>query len=47
MRYLLTLNLSIVKKTLIVAIIVTIMSGINLGLNILYDTQTTRPMVLH
>lgn len=35
MRYLLTLNLSIVKKTLIVAIIVTIMSGLNLGLNLL------------
>ena len=35
MRYLLTLNLSIVKKTVIVALIVTIMSGINLGLNIL------------
>ncbi len=35
MRYLLTLNLSIVKKTVIVAVIVTIMSGINLGLNIL------------
>ena len=35
MRYLLTLNLSIVKKTLVVAIIVTIMSAINLGLNIL------------
>ena len=35
MRYLLTLNLSIVKKTLIVALIVTIMSALNLGLNIL------------
>jgi len=35
MRYLLTLNLSIVKKTAIVAIIVTIMSAINLGLNLL------------
>jgi O-antigen/teichoic acid export membrane protein len=35
MRYLLTLNLSIVKKTLIVAIIVTIMSALNLGLNLL------------
>ena len=35
MRYLLTLNLSIVKKTLIVAVIVTIMSALNLGLNIL------------
>jgi len=35
MRYLLTLNLSIVKKTVIVAVIVTIMSALNLGLNIL------------
>ena len=35
MRYLLTLNLSIVKKTVSVALIVTIMSGLNLGLNIL------------
>lgn len=35
MRYLLTLNLSIVKKTVIVAAIVTVMSAINLGLNLL------------
>jgi O-antigen/teichoic acid export membrane protein len=35
MRYLLTLNLSIVKKTLVVALIVTVMSALNLGLNIL------------
>ncbi len=35
MRYLLTLNLSIVKKTVIVAVIVTIMSALNLGLNVL------------
>lgn len=35
MRYLLTLNLSIVKKTVIVAVIVTIMSAINLGMNLL------------
>jgi O-antigen/teichoic acid export membrane protein len=35
MRYLLTLNLSIVKKTVVVAVIVTLMSALNLGLNIL------------
>lgn len=35
MRYFLTLNLSIVKKTTIVAVIVTIMSALNLGLNLL------------
>lgn len=35
MRYFLTLNLSIAKKTTIVAVIVTIMSALNLGLNLL------------
>lgn len=35
MRYFLTLNLSIVKKTTIVAVIVMVMSGINLLLNLL------------